>query len=510
MAPWFTDSERRELATPVIKRLIRAIKDGRREDALCLCDLLRDERIILHDFYADACVALYTWIGRNLGEEQLHDMFTHIFEQSARRQLYDIFAMKIPPGVEAMLLCRSGWVAHSCSGAGEHGGSFRLIEDKEKLTFVMDPCGSGGRLWRKGRYEPPVDLDMTSQPYPWTYSREGFPYYCVHCAFLNELLPYQHLGFITWPVDPPEHAMDNCKWHIYKDKEAIPERYYERFGLRKQPVSSKRAGRVPWFTKQWRTENARYTHERIREKLEQGHDKAASRICRKMGGEFFFLHSLYVNMLVATLDFVARQAGQEGLGNALSFAFEKVLNQPGQAIPLTDGLSRQDTLKFIIHNYFLADTCGGGGIPKSKFRIVEGEDDVKIILNPCGSGGKLIRHATHETIGRAKETRERIENNLIKLVLMIPDSLMKLALRLPVARPFTEFLQSILFDYITETRKPEGMGVVHEAQAWTGNRKDLPIYCSFCTAFLHQSGCDWLEVTPPTSRRQACVWRAKK
>ena len=87
---WFSDTEREALETPVIKRIKGALLRGRKQEALGLCETLRGERILLHDFFAESCTALWTWTGGELGEKRLQDMFTSVFEQSARRQMYTL------------------------------------------------------------------------------------------------------------------------------------------------------------------------------------------------------------------------------------------------------------------------------------------------------------------------------------------------------------------------------------------------------------------------------------
>jgi hypothetical protein len=496
-ALWFTEEERKELSSPVIKRIIKAIRRGEDRKALSLCDDLKEERILLHDFFADTCTALFTWVGSNLGEERLYDMFTFIFEQSAQRQIFDLLNMDIDRGLEATLLVRGGWVAHSCSGAGEHGGAFRLEEDDEKFTFIMDPCGSGGRLWRKGRYETPYDFAVTSKAYPWTFNREGLPYYCVHCPFLNELLPMQYLGFPTWPVDPPTHAMDECRWYVYKDKWAVPQSYYDRYGWEKKKGPQGSGNGERWFSEEQLKEIIRPTPDRIRDHLNRGDLKAALRICREMGGEFFFLHSLYVNMLVATLDFIAREAGDEGLGRALSYVYEKCVKE--QMVSIMEVLPRREALRSIIHNFFLADTCGGVGYPPARFEVREDEYGVTVLLNPCGSGGKLLRHGTYEPPSEIRRSVERFQVEL-----------MGMAVKFPLAEALLVSAMPYSVDFFTEIRKPEGMGRTERAYDWSGGRRSVPYYCTFCTSCVQLSGVDWLEVIPPGGRREPCVWRARK
>jgi hypothetical protein len=425
-------------------------------------------------------------------------MFTFSLEQSARRQIYDLVDPSLNRGLEAFTLARGCWVAHSCSGAGEHGGAFRLEEDDERFTFVLDPCGSGGRLWRKRRYEPPFDFALTERSYPWSYNRKGYPYYCVHCFFMNELLPYHHLGFTNWPVEPPEYPMDVCRWHLYKDRYAVPWRYYERFALEKPSGSRRpRSGKGRWFSEEQLAEMARPTPERIRERLQGGRHREALRIASRMKGEFFFLHHTYVNMLVTTLDFIIREAGDDRFWEALSSVYDTCVRE--QIMSRIEGLQRKDALSFIIRNIFLADTCGGAGMPPPRIAVEEDASEVRIILDPCASGGKLIQRRAYEPLKSSTRFRESMENRL-----------MKLSLKIPLPRRLLEFTTPIALDYFSDHRRPEGMEMTHKPHQWSNGRYPLPLYCCFCKVFLRKANCDWLEVTPPAGTREPCIWRARK
>ena len=115
------------------------------------------------------------------------------------------------------------WRAHSCSGTGPHPGAFTITEDDEKFTFEMNPCGSGQRLVRMGRYEGPNALGVTTAAHDWSYGREGFPLYCTHCSFMNESLPIRWIGYPLYPSDPPDDfGRDPCTWYWYKDPADIP------------------------------------------------------------------------------------------------------------------------------------------------------------------------------------------------------------------------------------------------------------------------------------------------
>ncbi len=104
---------------------------------------------------------------------------------------------------ELVGLLAATWRAHSCSGVGPNPGSFTIIEDEEKVTFTMNPCGSGQRLVRNGAYEGLPDGGVTREAHDWSFGRKGFPLYCTHCSFMNESLPIQWSGYPLYPCDPP-------------------------------------------------------------------------------------------------------------------------------------------------------------------------------------------------------------------------------------------------------------------------------------------------------------------
>jgi len=99
----------------------------------------------------------------------------------------------------------------------------------------MNPCGSGQRLVRMGRYEGPGVLGVTKSAHDWSYGREGFPLYCTHCSFMNESLPIRWIGYPLYPSDPPDDfRRDPCAWYWYKDPTDIPDRHWQRHGLARE------------------------------------------------------------------------------------------------------------------------------------------------------------------------------------------------------------------------------------------------------------------------------------
>ena len=236
---------------------------------------------------------------------------------------------------------------------------------------------------------------------------------------------------------------------------------------------------------------------RIRERLERGDTRGALRIIREMAGEFTFLHTQCVNILVSIFDYISRRTGEKKLGEALAFLYEKSI--PRQVLYNIDGLERREALRYIIRNFFLADLAGGGHYPQGRLSISEDADSVTIILDPCGSGGKLIRHNAYRPLSPAKKAAEKVEV-----------ASMRLAAKLPLPLGLQKLSIPSTLDYFCETRRPAGMGSTKRAYDWSGNQAGMPYYCCLCTSFLRKTGADWLQVHPPEGRREPCVWRGAK
>ncbi len=124
---------------------------------------------------------------------------------------------------------------------------------------------------------------------------------------------------------------------------------------------------------------------------------------------------------------------------------------------------------------------------------------MEVTLDPCGSGGKLLRRRACEPGGHGGNAREAVENRLLRA-----------AVKVPLPRSLMERAVPVIADYLAETRKPRGVGVTERGYQWAGGRPGLPYYCALCTSSVEESGCGWLEVIPPADRKSPCTWRARK
>lgn len=102
-----------------------------------------------------------------------------------------------------------------------HQATFRVGEEEDRFAFILDPCGSGGRMYRgemhKGRFQYGVGMPcLMKGPANINFNREDFPVYCTHCASSNR--DQFEGGPFVFVIDG--HAMKDpntpCIHYLYK------------------------------------------------------------------------------------------------------------------------------------------------------------------------------------------------------------------------------------------------------------------------------------------------------
>jgi hypothetical protein len=206
----FEPGELSRLTTPrcamALSRLDRGILDIR--------DLLRDQHREwrpLHDLLCLMVTSLFSVVSADQGVPYLTELvwetYVTLFESAYRMHaLFDdrtLFREMV-----------RNWTYHQAT--------FRVTEEEERFTFTLDPCGSGGRLFR-GEMGPPGCfrygsglISLLSPGSDLTFQRTGFPVYCIHCAATNR---DQFLGR-PWPFIVDGSAMLTpeapCRQYLYK------------------------------------------------------------------------------------------------------------------------------------------------------------------------------------------------------------------------------------------------------------------------------------------------------
>jgi hypothetical protein len=166
----FTDEELKEMGTPTLDLIKRAVDAGEKEKAKRLAERLQSEIGHLHDGYMVWVSGLLSYIYRNYGVDAV---------EKAEREAHGIEGRSVfKPSGKTDLRSR---VEEMASGLRGHMQPVVIKEDDEKITLTMKPCGSGERLIKMGLYEPEFGLAKIKERHPATWGMKDFPIYCCHC-----------------------------------------------------------------------------------------------------------------------------------------------------------------------------------------------------------------------------------------------------------------------------------------------------------------------------------------
>ena len=198
------------------------IKNGDFESASRILERKNNEHILLHDLYLEIIEALQGALANIFGEESLYQALRYTAE---KKKFWFEKMIKLPSEELAR---------QSAELVKMHPGQYRVTEDEEKFTFTMDPCGSGGRLWRRQTQGGlGKEIYFTKNGHPQNLNQEGLPAYCAHCPVWNSLMPIEWFGFPLWVYKLPKSSSEPCKIHIFKNPEKIPQEYFNLLGKSK-------------------------------------------------------------------------------------------------------------------------------------------------------------------------------------------------------------------------------------------------------------------------------------
>lgn len=224
-----------DLGRPTTEAIMSAIEDGRLDDARNLTRYMIPEGKALHDLYSDWIWDIYTKVGAEYGDEAVYKLTKATQSTWMMGRTYKGFS-KMPVEDQVYLTAE---MMRSHRGGPKQDGSLEIIEEHDRISIKMDPCGSGGRMRRgdpvdgtPSRLGPPYNFGVTKESHSWCWGKKGVPYYCVHCA-LNEIIPIELGGRPLWVTGYNEDHDKPCYWHFYKKPELVPEEYFTRLGFKK-------------------------------------------------------------------------------------------------------------------------------------------------------------------------------------------------------------------------------------------------------------------------------------
>ena len=214
-----------EFARTRFDAIADAIAAGNAGEVRRLGDLARAEYVAVHDGLRDVVGATLDFAARETSPEEGEGVGRRVIERMMGE------AGAAPQYAQADLKARVRSIA---AGWHWHVTTFDVAEDDDRITFHLDPCGSGGRLELEGRYDGEDGWLRSARPSPSTFMQTGFPAYSNHCAEMTRAgLAAGNATFVVEGWDA--RRCGRCVQHTYKRADAVPAETYRRVGL-KQPA----------------------------------------------------------------------------------------------------------------------------------------------------------------------------------------------------------------------------------------------------------------------------------
>ncbi len=193
-----------------------AIKTGKVEEGLDFLEYTRVVSQANNDGLVSFVEMMLTFIANNFGEEEVLKALKPRFRERMTEFLSNTHGIE-----EVLQRC-----AESQRG---HHADLTVKEEPDKYIITHAPCGSGGRL-RKTR-----SVGVTKKAYPWSWGKAGVPYYCTHCCVGWEITATELQGYPARVILIGEKSEDPCIHLVYKKPDLIPQEYFTRIGMKKDP-----------------------------------------------------------------------------------------------------------------------------------------------------------------------------------------------------------------------------------------------------------------------------------
>ncbi len=192
--------------------LVRGLlKAGEIDDALLLLDQGLAEDKAVHDNLVNSVGDYLKYFFSILPEERMEAILRERYFPTAKRNV------EAKASVEKIML---GFVRYQRA----NGSVVTIKNETDRYVVTYNPCGSGGWLIKN---RPELKLDKA---YPWSWSKSGVNYYCLHCCIAWEIIPTELRGYPLYIHLPPEHSEAPCIQLHYKRPELIPEEFFSRIG----------------------------------------------------------------------------------------------------------------------------------------------------------------------------------------------------------------------------------------------------------------------------------------
>ena len=165
---------------------------------------MRHEWRFLHDVMAESMLGLVTYIQETLGDEDVAEAWEESLERGWKRDTDKIVERDRRKIVEALA---ATWRAHSTSGVGPDAGRLHDHGGRGEVHLRDEPLRQRSAALAQRRLQGEDPYGVTEKAHDWSYGREGFPLYCTHCSFMNELLPIRGTARRSTPRTRPRTSI---------------------------------------------------------------------------------------------------------------------------------------------------------------------------------------------------------------------------------------------------------------------------------------------------------------
>ncbi len=185
-------------------------------------ELMRVRMAAIHDQLVWWIQHLLADLAAQHGEVAVRDVIVRTYDNLWKVRYASWYSMT---PLERLQISVEGMRGH-LSGP-RHRGDVGVLDEGDRYTMVLDPCGSCGVLRRgdsdSGR--PACNPAGTTHRHDWAWNRLGVGWYAVHSPIVMEWL-------LMRTGEPPLRPLEGCdqdgpcRWFIYKDpRQTRPEHY---------------------------------------------------------------------------------------------------------------------------------------------------------------------------------------------------------------------------------------------------------------------------------------------
>jgi hypothetical protein len=191
-----------------VDAIVAAAAAGAGDEAVGQWDQLESYYRVHHDWWVDRVSVLLSHVYRTHGVDGL--------ERCLRSTGRDFLLPWMPHDIVHPARRRLRvWVETAKGNMSTIAG---IVEDDQKFTITMDPCGSCGRQAAERGFPGPYGLAVVAEDAPITSGHGGMGVYRTHVAVIHHLIPLERRG-VPWPVINCPGALEGgpCRTYLFKD-----------------------------------------------------------------------------------------------------------------------------------------------------------------------------------------------------------------------------------------------------------------------------------------------------